>query len=63
MADWTFLPNRHGKNLMIRATNATGKSQEIVSVAPDKPRENIMADHLTLEDLDRLKEILGPSSL
>ena len=30
MADWIFRPNRHGNNLVIRAANATGKSEEVV---------------------------------
>ena len=31
MADWIYRPNRHGKNSVIRAANATGKSEEIVT--------------------------------
>ena len=30
MAEWVYRPNRHGKSRVIRAANATGKSEEIV---------------------------------
>ena len=39
MADWIFRPNRHGKRRVIRAANATGKSEEIVMWIDEEPPE------------------------
>ena len=40
--DWTYRPSRHGENLVIRAANATGKSEEIVDVLEKMTRQRDM---------------------